>query len=318
MLVRTACAAILALLVLGFGAVPVSAADEGPIKRPRCWGAASHDPANPCRNPELRLSVFPKPADAVLAPYSPCTPLQRRPLYVCGFRDVPEDPVATIALIGDSHASHWRVALEAVARDYGWRGVSIARSGCPLTQARRNLDPPRQRGCMRWNERVHEYLRDHPEIETVFVSQNAGAGVKVPSNGVNAFTTEVSGYQRAWKKLPASVKRVVVIRDTPRNTSNSAACVSRAIARRVPAGTACAVPRSYAVRTDRASIAAKRLRSPRYGVVDLTRFFCSNRLCPPVIGGVLVHKDVDHITTQFSESLGPFLLRHVKRLLSGS
>jgi hypothetical protein len=35
-----------------------------------------------------------------------------------------------------------------------------------------------------------------------------------------------------------------------------------------------------------------------------------------VIGGVLVHKDVDHITTQFSESLGPFLLRHVKRLLA--
>jgi hypothetical protein len=247
---------VVSAVVFAAVGTPVATAAGTAPERPRCWGAASHDPAQPCRNPDLRLRVFPRPEDAVLAPYSPCEPLQRRPLYVCGFRDVPDDPVATIALVGDSHASHWRVALEAVAADYRWRGVSIARSGCPFTQAKTNLDPPRRRGCVRWNELVLDYLREHPEIETVFVSQNAGAGVTVPPNGVNAYTTQVSGYQRAWKRLPASVKRVVVIRDTPRNTSNSAACVSRAIARRVPAGTACAVPRSYALRTDRASIAA--------------------------------------------------------------
>ncbi|MEA2301057.1 MAG: hypothetical protein QOE44_1592, partial [Solirubrobacteraceae bacterium] len=32
------------------------------------------------------------------------------------------------------------------------------------------------------------------------------------------------------------------------------------------------------------------------------------------IGGVLVYKDTDHITSQFSTTLGPFLVRQVERL----
>ena len=47
----------------------------------------------------------------------------------------------TIALIGDSHAAHWRAALEIVAQQVKWRGISITRSGCPYTRAVARLDP---------------------------------------------------------------------------------------------------------------------------------------------------------------------------------
>jgi hypothetical protein len=44
-------------------------------------------------------------------------------------------------------------------------------------------------------------------------------------------------------------------------------------------------------------------------LVDLTRFFCSAAFCYPVIGGVLVQKDVAHITRAFMRTMSPYLAR---------
>jgi hypothetical protein len=55
--------------------------------------------------------------------------------------------------------------------------------------------------------------------------------------------------------------------------------------------------------------------SRRVRLVDLTRFFCDARRCFPVIGGVLVNKDVTHVTAVFGATLGPYLLRQVDALL---
>lgn len=118
----------------------------------------------------------------------------------------------------------------------------------------------------------------------------------------------------AWTALPATVKHIVVIRDTPVNTPKTIACVKRAIVRHKRAADVCAVPRSMALKRDSAISAVARLRSPRYETVDLTKFFCGRRMCYPVIGGVLVRKDVDHVTSVFSTTLGPFLLTKVDRL----
>jgi hypothetical protein len=49
-------------------------------------------------------------------------------------------------------------------------------------------------------------------------------------------------------------------------------------------------------------------------VVDLTRYFCGRQHCLPVVGGALVHNDVDHLTQRFAKTLGPFLLRRIDRL----
>jgi hypothetical protein len=53
-------------------------------------------------------------------------------------------------------------------------------------------------------------------------------------------------------------------------------------------------------------------------VVDLTPHFCGRRRCFPVVGGVLVHKDTDHLTRRFSRTLGPYLLRATDRILAGA
>jgi hypothetical protein len=67
---------------------------------------------------------------------------------------------------------------------------------------------------------------------------------------------------------------------------------------------------------DPAVLAARRLASPRVQVIDMAGFMCDGWRCYPVVGGVLVHKDIGHLTRLFSTTLGPFVLRKLNRLMA--
>ncbi len=51
----------------------------------------------------------------------------------CYFGVAPSATRESVALLGDSHAEHWRAALDVVAQAKHWRVVAITRGGCPLT-----------------------------------------------------------------------------------------------------------------------------------------------------------------------------------------
>ena len=278
--------------------------------RPRCFGAASRDAAKRCVNPSLRLGVTPSPDDAVVSQNSPCTPLEvDGTLTPCEFGVRRDEASSTIALIGDSHAAHWRAALEVVAQKKRWRGVSMTRSGCPLSRAVPRLAPvARLAACLRWNEQVPRWLRKHPSVQTVFVAGHFASAVLKPP-GVNLLAAKVAGLRAAWSKLPRSVKRIVVLRDTPLVGSGALQCIREAQARKRDAGRVCAVSRRRAVGADAAVVAARQRRSLRVHSIDLTRFMCDRRRCYPVVGGALAFKDGQHLTDVFATTLGPYLQR---------
>ncbi|MEA2312431.1 MAG: hypothetical protein QOE28_2399 [Solirubrobacteraceae bacterium] len=284
--------------------------------RPPCFGAAARGP-RPCDNPRLRLAVVPTPLQARDRRNAPCRLIGMRDLlYVCSFGAPRSRATRTIALIGDSHASHWRAALDPVARARGWYGISLTHSGCPFNAAiaMKALREPARSQCQRWNREVAAWLRAHREVTTVFVSAISGSSW-VPAHGRSAFETAVAGFAAAWRALPPTVRQVVVIRDTPKASSNTAPCVMRAIAEHRRAGVACALPRAVAITPDAEAVAAARLRSRRVGIADLTRFICDARLCYPVVGGALVYKDEHHMTTVFARTLAPYLGRRVDALV---
>lgn len=257
---------------------------------------------------------MPTPAEARDRPNAPCTIIEDRgPLRVCEFGVPADKATATVALLGDSHAAHWRAALEVVAQAKRWRGLSITLSGCPYSTATRVLQEPLRSDCVERNREVPQWFADHPAVHTVFVSELSGARWLLP-HGVNQFEAEVRDYIAAWRELPRSVEHIVVIHDTPKDEPRTSACIERAIVDSVPAGTTCAVPRAEAIDRDAAATAATRLGSQRAEVLDLNRFFCSERWCYPVIGGALVHKDEHHMTSVFVTTLGPYLLLDVDRL----
>ncbi|HEV2812245.1 MAG TPA: SGNH hydrolase domain-containing protein, partial [Solirubrobacteraceae bacterium] len=97
---------------------------------PRCFGAASRDPLVPCRNRRLTKMVRPNPLDALLEPNSECKIGERSgELSPCAFGVAPEEASETIALIGDSHAAHWRAAIDVVVAEKRWHGISFTKAG---------------------------------------------------------------------------------------------------------------------------------------------------------------------------------------------
>jgi hypothetical protein len=298
------------------GELPLEIAlSTAPAAHARCFGAASRDPRHVCDNRRLRHAVVPAPDEAVTATNSPCTPLEVSGLVMpCEFGVPAADARFTVALVGDSHASHWRGALENVAQRKRWRGISLTRSGCPLSRASPAIAPESRRlGCLGWNRQVPAWLGRHPEVHTIFVVGHVAAEI-VNRAGHDELAAKVRGYTAAWHALPASVTRIVVIRDTPLVGNDTFDCVRHAIAETRNAGDACAVARKDVLRTDAAVVAADRLRSKRVRVVDMSRFFCGPQRCYPVIGGALVYKDDQHITEVYATTLGPYLQRAIGRL----
>jgi SGNH domain (fused to AT3 domains) len=276
---------------------------------PRCFGAAARSSRRLCRNASLRSAAYPRPADAAIWPTSPCTPLERLGAVFdpCAF-GVPEaQSRATIALVGDSHAAHWRAALEVVAQAKGWRGISITRPGCPFSTqipASPALGPA---SCTAQHAATIAWLQANHAIHTVFVSDWAEPP-SGPQGGIGGYGGSASAYGAMLDRLPASVQHVYVLRDVPGTTLRATLCVERLLRRRRPIGTACASSRSAVVTADPGAVAAA-ARGPRARVLDLTRFFCSASRCFPVVGGVYVHKDDNHMNAVFASTLGPFVLR---------
>lgn len=255
----------------------------------------------------------PSPGEAQITPNAPCTPIEIA-LNVCGFGAPAASASATIALVGNSHAGHWRAALEIAAKALHWQGLSITRSSCPLMQATIRLPEPKRAECTLWTQGVVGWFAQHPEVSTVFVSDQPTP--PLVARGQSVLAAEVDGYVGVWKALPATVSHIFVIRDNPYARGDTLACVERAMAHRESAGLRCAIPRNQALKADPQAIAAQQLHSPRVRVIDLTRFFCDSQSCYPVIGGALVYKDPDHLTRVFATTLGPFLLREVRRLMA--
>jgi hypothetical protein len=306
--------ALLAVLAVAGAALALSLA-LGAAAAPRCFGAAARDRLHPCKS--TTKTVVPSVTDPHLHDDLPCAvlPVRQTGIQACSFGAAPARAVATVALVGDSHALHWRAALDVAAHALRWRGISVTTSTCFYSAAVAQLLPVARPNCTAWYAGVSAWFRDHPEIHTVFVSQNAPTPVVV-GPGETSAGIKSEGFERAWTGLPKTVRHLVVIRDVPTSTNHTFDCVRdvAAAGKRQP-GPACPLPRSTALKPDTAVATVRRLHSRRFQSVDLTEFFCDRRTCSLVVGGVLVNEDLDHINAVYSRTLGPYLLRKIRRLM---
>ena len=323
------------LVALGRPALGLTASPS-PTPSP-CLGAAAVATSRGCDDPALRYRVTPTPAEAEITPSAPCStrdeddgifhtlghngsgiyslpPGGTATLTLCVFGAQPPVAQRGFVLLGDSHAGTWRAALDVVGRSLRWEGASVTLSSCTFSTAQPILPRALIVPCLNWRLEVLAWFADNPEVDTVFVSEHTSSRV-IPAPGASPYETRVAGYLAAWRALPATVKHIVVLRDTPYVGTTTGACVDRAIARHQVAGVACAVPRRVALHRDPEIDAAAELGS-RATVIDMSRFFCDARVCYPVIGGVLVYQDTNHMTRAYSETLGPYLGRAFGRLLA--
>ena len=192
-----------------------------------CVGAAERDPKRDCA-PNTSATPSPKKDDIGLEPATvTCRPTSEEPEPVCTFGVARNRAKATIALIGDSHALHWRAAVEVVAKAKRWRGYSVTTAACPYSTAVKYLPEGLREQCVTWFAAARAWFRRHPEVSTVFVSQTTRLATAAP--GRTEAELKRAGYARAWSTLPRTVKRVVVLRDAPDPDDKTFECVDRAV-----------------------------------------------------------------------------------------
>lgn len=285
----------------------------------RCLGAAARDPEHqPCVNPKLRLVATPSPLDLKRDYVGALNILacpdkgidQSGAVGSCTFGVPAARARRFVALIGDSHAGRWRSAMTKIAAQRQWRVTATSFLGCPfstVTYLKKGLSLA---PCLAWKHAIPGWLASKPKIDTLFVAQ-----LSQPFTTKQQFETDVAGFQAEWRRLPPTIKHIVVMRDNPRSTTATLDCVERAVSARRPPGTACALRRSQVLDRfpDAAATAALRLHKPNIGVVDLTPFYCDKTFCYPVIGGVLVISDRSHLTPLFNGTLVPYVLRALDR-----
>lgn len=232
--------------------------------------------------------------------------LEERALRTCDLGET-ANPTRTVALVGDSHTTHWFSAFDALGKERGWKVVTYARSSCPYTDARRTLpgEPPhRYPLCRRGNAEVERRLLADDSIDTVFVSAYSSAyGWAQPSGG-RLDDPATDGFHARWQRLTDSGRQVVVLRDVPavKDGVNSPDC----LVQHPGDPLACATTRAVGLTPD---IEADAVTGAPPGVylVDLTDRFCDDRLCYAVIGDVIVYRDYSHLSKEYSTLLAPYV-----------
>ena len=277
----------------------------------RCLGAASHDPHKRCNNPKLRKQVTPTPDQADKDPYVYCATSAQQAVDECGYG--PKKPLKTVAVLGDSHASHWRGAFQVLAARLHWRVIEFGMPNCAFSTSEPAAEAA-QEPCRELNAGIVDWLDGNPDVDTVFVSASVRNPIVTDSAYSSTFEARVAGFETQWDRLPRSVKHIVVLRDTPFDLASTFDCVRVAIRAHVDAGRACRVKRDAAIDPD-AEVTAARDTDRSTHVLTVNSTMCDARYCYPVVGGVLVHKDRGHLGQLFARTLGPILVRKVQALL---
>jgi hypothetical protein len=314
MSLRTLRTGLLAIVVVLTAGLAPGAMSQAQTPVPTCFGAPAMDPTMPCVD---RLStVTPTVAGVDDEPMVPCRPLKApAAVHVCAFGASKSRARLRLALIGDSHTFAWRAALDQLGQSQGWRGYSLAEAACMFSEATKSLPAGPREHCLAAYRATLGWLRSHPEIDVVITTHEADTALDVPEGRTN--DAKIAGFRRTWKALPRSIKRVIVLRDTPNASRDELQCVERASASGVTAAArACAEPRSWELTKDVAVAAARGLHSARYRVVDLSDLICSPVVCHPEVGGVLINRDTTgHVTQTFARTTAPYLLRRLAPLL---
>jgi hypothetical protein len=222
------------------------------------------------------------------------------------------DPASatTVVLFGDSHALQYFPALEPIARAHGWRLVHLSKGGCPPAPGR--LHPPTapriNDSCRVWRRRaLRRIARERPTL-VVTTGSTGGRiwrdGHRLPRGASDAIAAR--GYVHTLRQLVRIAPHVVAIRDSPRPPLDVPPCV----AAHLRDLRACAFPR--AARSDVITNAQRSV--PGITVIDPIKMLCPRRLCPAVIGNVLVWRRMAHITATYSGTMSRWLERELPAL----
>ena len=157
-------------------------------------------------------------------------------------------------------------------------------------------------------ESIDRAVRERP-LAIVFVSYSAYVATETPAL-IKSFNvnTVARGVVQAAKRIISADIPVLCIMTTPLMNEHIPDCLAKEVARYPGSAnlSACSVDKRRGIKKsspvdDAASV------FPIMRGLSLDDFFCPNSTCLPVIGNVVVYRDMHHLTKGYALSLAPVL-----------
>jgi peptidoglycan/LPS O-acetylase OafA/YrhL len=221
-----------------------------------------------------------------------------------------QDRGEAVVLWGDSHAAQWLPALRSAAETKGWRLILLAKASCPSAMVP-VYNPRLQRNeeeCVRWRRAALSYIKSiRPRLLLI---SNSSAYIARPG-----FADEYArlssdeweaGVRSTLNAVSPSTGLVVLLRDTPRLEIDVPVCLARAASHPgIFSSRECDVsPKralAGAIWQTEASAAAGFTNA---ALLDMTDQFCTSILCPARANGIVVYRDGNHMSLDYSRFLG--------------
>ena len=215
-------------------------------------------------------------------------------------------PIATIALIGNSHAGALVAGFEEYANEVGWKIVLMRKTGC-VGLSTSAWTAEYSADCVAWSQAVLDAVATDEFDAVVFATNNDASKYLGPKGAPH---DELLANISANLAAIAALKPVLAIGDVPASPVAVPACIDQHHLQYDP----CATPRADGVEHDNLVAQAAR------GVAGVTSFsllpyLCDASKCHVLIGGVVVYIDEHHLSASFSRSLGPYFGAELDALL---
>jgi peptidoglycan/LPS O-acetylase OafA/YrhL len=210
-----------------------------------------------------------------------------------------------VVLFGDSHADEWLPTAQAVAKATGWSIEYFAKAGCPLADV---MVKNAQTGnnyveCATWKRNVFNRLASEPAPRLILIGSLNTWGYNVSGE------SDAAGWTRTMRSFAAIDAPVVYLRDnpTPGTSDDVPQCISAAL----NDWSKCSFPRAAPPDP------LMQGTPPSHGLaarVDLFDVLCPPSLprCPAVLNGVLLYRDISHVTNVAMNLLAPLALRQLE------
>jgi peptidoglycan/LPS O-acetylase OafA/YrhL len=228
----------------------------------------------------------------------------------------------TLALVGDSHASHWLGGLERAGQAHGWRIEPYVAGACPVADLRGLVGGAAgrmYRPCARFQEETLQRLAESRPRAVILSNSDyylKGGPGRASDMGVpeSAWT---EGLRRTYAALDRLGIEVIVLRGTPWVPFDVPSCLSRRAAG-LPLATSCRFEPDgdYLARARRAQDVAARGLDVRF--VDLVDQVCEAGSCETERDGMVLFSDDNHLTRAFSRSLADVLGRRLDAALGST
>jgi peptidoglycan/LPS O-acetylase OafA/YrhL len=208
---------------------------------------------------------------------------------VCEFGD-PKGKTS-VAVFGSSHAVNWLPTVDVLGKKNGWKVFSVTKSSCSF--ARKD-----DKSCNEWQDHAAAYFAEHP-VNFVFISEFAGKSISRQGSELIA---------ERWQRIADLGIEIIAIQPTPHLETAPADCVPDHIER-------CVIPREDAERANSIAFAASTV--PGVHVVDMNDAICASDVCSPVVGNMVVFRDMHHLTETYAIALAPYLENAVETAYPG-